>query len=94
MRLEADFGHIYVDYPDGRRLVSVLLATWSYSHARFAIKLPSERIEAVLCGLVEAMNFFSCVPEQLWWDYVAVRDMWPNSLGTRESWVDCEWLGT
>ena len=68
VRLEADFGHIYVDYPDGRRLVSVLMATWSYSHARFAIKLPSERIEAVLCGLVEALNFFGCVPEQLWWD--------------------------
>ncbi|MFA9480396.1 hypothetical protein ACERK3_19170 [Phycisphaerales bacterium AB-hyl4] len=26
-RLEADFGHIYVDYPDGRRQVPVLLTT-------------------------------------------------------------------
>ena len=30
-RLEADFGHIYVDFPDGRRQVPVLLNTWSFS---------------------------------------------------------------
>ena len=28
-RLEADFGHIHVDFPDGRRQVSVLVTTWS-----------------------------------------------------------------
>jgi transposase len=28
-RQEADFGHLYVDFPDGRRLVPVLLLTWS-----------------------------------------------------------------
>lgn len=67
-RMEADFGHIHVDYPDGRQLVSVLLVTWSFSHARFAIKLPSERVEAILAGLVAAMNFFGCVARQLWWD--------------------------
>ena len=28
-RAEADFGHIYADFPDGRRQVPVLLVTWS-----------------------------------------------------------------
>jgi transposase len=28
-RCEADFGHIHVDFPDGRRLVPVLVVTWS-----------------------------------------------------------------
>lgn len=67
-RLEADFGHIYVDYPDGRRQVSVFIATWSYSHARFAMVLPTERTEAVLEGLIQALAFFGCVPKELWWD--------------------------
>ena len=31
-RLEADFGHIHVDFPDGRRLVPVLIAAWAYSN--------------------------------------------------------------
>jgi hypothetical protein len=31
-RLECDFGHIHVDFPDGRRLVPVLIAAWSYSN--------------------------------------------------------------
>lgn len=30
-RAEADFGHIYADFPDGRRAVPVLLVTWSLS---------------------------------------------------------------
>ena len=67
-RLEADFGHIWVDFPDGRRQVSVLVTTWSYSNCPFAIALPTERTEAVLHGLVEAFNFFGCVPRELWWD--------------------------
>jgi len=28
-QLEADFGHIYVDFPEGRRQVPVLVTTWS-----------------------------------------------------------------
>ena len=32
IRAEADFGHIHVDFPDGRRLVPVLIVTWSYSN--------------------------------------------------------------
>lgn len=67
-RAEADFGEIWVDFPDGRRHVSVLLCTWAYSYAVFAIAVPSQRVEAVLHGLVAAFEFFSCVPHELWWD--------------------------
>ena len=67
-RAEADFGHIHVDFPDGRRQVPVLIVTWSYSNAPFAIALPTERTEAILHGLVEAFAFFGCVPVELWWD--------------------------
>lgn len=67
-RAEADFGHIYVDLPEGRREVPVLLLTWSYSNAPFAIAMPTERTEAVLHGLVAAFEFFGCVPRELWWD--------------------------
>jgi len=35
---------------DGRRLVSVLLLTWSHSGYRFALALPSERTEAIRCS--------------------------------------------
>ena len=67
-RLECDFGHIHVDFPDGRRLVSVLLTTWAHSHDAFAIALPTERVEAILAGMVEAFAFFGCVPREVWWD--------------------------
>lgn len=67
-RLEADFGHIYVDFPDGRRRVSVLLLTWSHSGYRFAVALPNERTEAILAGMVEGFEFFGCVPWEVWWD--------------------------
>jgi transposase len=67
-RAEADFGHIYADFPDGRRQVPVLIVTWSYSNAPFALALPTERTEAILHGLVEAFAFFGCVPGELWWD--------------------------
>jgi transposase len=67
-RLEFDFGHIYVQLPDGRRLLPVLLATWAYSNYAFAIALPSERTEAVLAGMVAAFEFFGCVPREAWWD--------------------------
>ena len=42
-RLECDFGHIHVDFPDGRRKVPVLLTTWAYSNCPFAVALPTER---------------------------------------------------
>lgn len=67
-RLEADFGHIHVDFPDGRRLVPVLIAAWSYSHYGFALALPTERTEAILAGMVQAFDFFGCVPHEVWWD--------------------------
>ena len=67
-RLEADFGHIHVDFPAGRQLVSVLLLTWSHSGYRFAVALPSEQTEAILAGMVEGLAFFGCVPWEVWWD--------------------------
>jgi transposase len=67
-RMEADFGHIYVDFPEGRRQVPVLLCTWAYSNRPFAIALPTERVEAVLTGMVAALEFFGCVPREVWWD--------------------------
>jgi transposase len=67
-RLECDFGHIYVDFPDGRRQVAVLIAAWAYSYCPFAIALPTERTEAILAGMVEAFEFFGAVPREVWWD--------------------------
>jgi transposase len=67
-RLEADFGHIYVDFPDGRRLVPFLVAAWAYSNASFVLALPFERTEAILEGMVAAFEFFGAVPKEVWWD--------------------------
>lgn len=67
-RLEADFGHIHVDFPDGRRLVPFLVTVWAYSNAPFVIVLPSERTEAVLHGMVHALEFFDASPREVWWD--------------------------
>jgi transposase len=67
-RLEADFGHIHVDFPEGRRPVAVLVCAWSYSNYPFALALPTERTEAILAGMVEAFCFFGCVPHEVWWD--------------------------
>jgi len=67
-RLEADFGHIYVDFPEGRKRVAVLLSTWSFSGFRFAMALPTEKIESVLTGMVNAFEFFGCVAREVWWD--------------------------
>jgi transposase len=67
-RLEADFGHIHVDFPDGRRLVPFLVATWAYSNAPFVLALPFERTEAILEGMVAAFEFFGAVPKEVWWD--------------------------
>lgn len=67
-RLEADFGHIYVDFPDGRRLIPFLVTTWAYSNYPFVIALPTERTEAILAGMVAAFEFFGAVPREVWWD--------------------------
>jgi len=67
-RLEADFGHIHVDFPDGRRLVPVMIAVWSYSNYPFVMAMPTERTESILAGMVEAFAFFGCVPHEVWWD--------------------------
>ena len=68
VRLEADFGHIHVDFPEGRRLVPVLVCAWSYSNYAFALALPTERTEAILAGMAEAFCFFGGVPREVWWD--------------------------
>ena len=67
-RLEADFGHIHVDFPDGRRLVPFLVTTWAYSNGPFVLALPFERTEAILEGMVAAFEFFGGVPKEVWWD--------------------------
>jgi transposase len=67
-RVECDFGQIHVDFPDGRKLVPVLLAVWSYSHYPFAIALPDQTTGSILHGMVCEMEFFGCVPAELWWD--------------------------
>jgi transposase len=67
-RAESDFGHIWVDFPEGRRRVPILLMTWAWSNTTFAIALPSEKTEAILHGTVAAFTFFGCVPKELWWD--------------------------
>ncbi len=67
-RVEADFGEIHVDFPDGRRKVNVLILVWSYSNAPFAIALPTQRTEAILEGMTQAFEFFNCVPKEVWWD--------------------------
>jgi transposase len=67
-RLECDFGHIHVDFPDGRRLVPVMVAAWAYSNYAFAQAMPTERTEAILAGMVAALEFFGFVPREVWWD--------------------------
>ena len=67
-RLEADFGHIHVDFPDGRRLVPFLVTAWAYSNAPFVTALPFERTEAVLEGMTAAFESFGAVPKEVWWD--------------------------
>jgi transposase len=67
-RLEADFGHISVDFPDGRRQVPVVLLTWGYSNRPFALATETERVEAILQGMVEGFEFFDCIPREVWWD--------------------------
>jgi len=67
-RLEADFGHIHVDFPDGRRQIPFLVTAWAYSNTPFVLALPFERTEAILEGMVRAFEFFGCVPKEVWWD--------------------------
>ena len=67
-RLEADFGHIHVDFPEGRRLVPFLVTAWAHSNAPFVLALPFERTEAILEGMVAAFEFFGAVPKEVWWD--------------------------
>jgi transposase len=67
-RAECDFGHMVVEFPEGRRQVPFLLMTWPWSNAFFVMATPTERVEAILAGLTSAMTFFGCSPSELWWD--------------------------
>ncbi len=67
-RLECDIDRIYVDFPEGRRQVAVLQATWAYSYCPFAFALPTERTESNLAGMFEAFEYFGCMPNEVWWD--------------------------
>jgi len=67
-RVEADFGQIYVDFPEGRQAVSVLILVWSYSNYPFAVALPTQRTEAILEGMVRGFAYFGCVPREVWCD--------------------------
>lgn len=67
-RMECDFGQVRIDFPDGRRKVDVLTCVWSFSHCPFLIALPTQRTESILEGMSRAFEFFSCVPQEVWWD--------------------------
>ncbi len=67
-RLECDFGHVVIQFPEGRRQVPVLQVVWSFSGHRFSIGLPSEKVEAILEGMVQAFECFACVAREVWWD--------------------------
>jgi transposase len=67
-RLEADFGHIHVDFPDVRTLVPFLVTIWAYSNCPFVLALPFEQTEAILEIMVRTFEFFQCVPKEVWWD--------------------------
>ena len=46
-----------------------LVTTWAYSNAPFASgELQLERTEAILAGMVAALEFFGCIPKEVWWD--------------------------
>ncbi len=44
------------------------MTVWAYSNAPFVLALPTERTEAVLDGMVRALEFFAAVPREVWWD--------------------------
>jgi len=67
-RIECDFGKIHVDVAGERRQIPVLILVWSHSNCPFAMALPNERTESILEGMVRGLEFFGCVPREVWWD--------------------------
>ncbi len=67
-RVECDFGKAYIDFPEGRRRVSILVMNWTWSNRPFAIAMPTERSEAILAGMVRGFEYFGCIPREVWWD--------------------------
>ena len=67
-RMEFDFGQVQVDYPRGRRTTDVFSGVWTYSNCPVLIALQSQRCESILEGTKSALEFFGCVPREVWWD--------------------------
>jgi len=44
--------------------------------SRSRMAMPTERTEAILAGLVAALEFFDCVPRELWWDIGRTAMSW------------------
>ncbi len=59
---KADFGKIEIDTPEGRRTVLMLLFTWAYSTAVFAVALLSEKNAITLHATCEGFERFGCLP--------------------------------
>ena len=68
-RLEADFGHIHVDFPDGRTPVPFLVAAWAYSNAPFVLALPirAHRGRSSTAWSPPSSSSAAC-PGEVWWD--------------------------
>ena len=68
-RLEADFGHIHVDFPDGRRLVPFLVTTWAYSNAPFVMALPVRTHRGRSSkAWSPPWSSSAASPGEVWWD--------------------------
>jgi transposase len=68
LRVEADFGEAEVDFPWGRTTAHLLVLSWSYSSCPFVMAFPTERTEAILEGVSSGLEFYGCVPKEVWWD--------------------------
>ena len=67
-RLEADFGHIHIDFPDGRRLVPFWSRPGPTRTPRSSCRCPSSAPKRSSKALVAAFEFFGAVPKEVWWD--------------------------
>jgi len=65
---QADFGGAVVTIADERTEVALFCMRAKASKVPFVIALPSERLEALLAGHVEAFEFFGGVFVEVWYD--------------------------
>lgn len=68
LRIEADFGEAEIDFRWGRTTAHLLVLSWSHSSCPFVMAFPTERTEAILEGVSSGLEFFGCVPKEVWWD--------------------------